>query len=99
MELREIIFWIMFFGGWLFVIEMIFQDTRKAEREKERVMMIYVNGTPRDINVHETIMTKANSVALDIYKRPYDRLSISLQHKVYTDAQSLVVDDLRENRI
>ena len=97
MELRELIFWIIICFGCIFVIGEICRDTREIRREKERIMMIYVNGSPREIELHELIMGKVDSVALDLYRRPYKSLSISFKSKVYTDAKSLVVDDLRGN--
>ena len=58
-------------------------------------MLVYVNGLPKDIDLMKTIMTKAENIAREGHNCKFEALSMPLQHKVYTDAQSLVADDLR----
>ena len=62
-------------------------------------MIVYVNGSPKDIDLMKTIMTKAENIAREGHNCKFEALSMPLQHKVYIYAESLVADDLRDNNV
>ena len=60
-------------------------------------MIVYVNGSPKDIDLMKLILDKAENISREGHNCKFEALSMPLQHKIYADAQSLVAVDLRGN--
>lgn len=52
------------------------------------------DGNPYDSD--PVIQAEADRIAQNDYKCPYERLSIMMQHLVWTQAESVIIDGMRE---